>query len=295
MFNIPGYERFSKFVPIEKGWSSDKKYMAEADNGKKVLIRTSDISEYSKKKAEFEAVERISQLDIPMMMPLKFGSIEAESLVYMVFSWVDGDDAEVVMPSLTDNDQKRLGYESGVILKKIHSIEAPSIQQDWSERFNAKIDRNISRYKSCGIKAPMEDKIIKYINENRKFLDKRPQTIQHGDYHVGNIFITPENNLSIIDFNRWDYGDPWEEFNRIVWTVHSSEVFASAQLDGYFEDNIPDAFFRLMALYIASNALASIPWAIPFGKSDIEAMMRNIDEMLEYYNGFETYIPGWYR
>ena len=295
MFNIPGYERFNEFTLIEKGWSSDKKYMATGDNNEKILVKVSDMKEFDRKKAEFDAVKRISQLGIPMMMPLQFGAINSENIVYMVFSWVDGAEAEIIMPTLSVTEQKKLGYESGALLRKIHSIPAPSTQWDWSDRFNTKIDRNISRYKSCGIKVSMEDKIINYINDNRKLLDGRPQTIQHGDYHVGNIFITPNKEISIIDFNRWDYGDPWEEFNRIVWTIQSSELFASAQLDGYFQGHIPDAFFRLMALYIASNALASIPWAIPFGESDVNAMLRNTEQMIEHYSGFETFIPRWYK
>ena len=294
MFKISGYERFNEFRLIEKGWSSDKKYIGKAKTGENIFLKVSDILEYSTKKAEFEAIERISQLGIPMMMPLQFGTLDSDGLVYMVFSWIDGTEAEIIMPELTIADRKKLGYESGVILKKIHSIKAPSVQQDWAERFNSKIDRNIIKYRSCGIKVPMENRIINYINDTKDYLKGRPQTIQHGDYHVGNIFITPDKKLSIIDFNRWDYGDPWEEFNRIVWTVHSSEIFASAQLDGYFGGAIPDEFFRLMALYIASNALASIPWAMPFGESDVNAMLRNVDEMLVYYENFNTYIPKWY-
>lgn len=295
MFSIPGYEQFNKFILIEKGWSSDKKYMATTNSKEKILLKVSDIKELDRKKAEFEAIEKISKLGIPMMMPLQLGTIDSKNLVYMIFSWIDGAEAEIIMPVLTVAEQRKLGYESGSILRKIHSIPAPSTQLDWAERFNAKIDRNINKYKSCGLKAPMEDRIIRYINDNRKFLADRPQTIQHGDYHVGNIFITPTKEISIIDFNRWDYGDPWEEFNRIVWTIQSSEIFASSQLDGYFKDSIPDIFFRLMALYIASNALASIPWAIPFGESDVSAMLRNIDLMLEHYKGFETFIPSWYK
>ena len=167
MLNIPGYERFNEFTLIKKGWSSDKKYMAIADNNEKVLVKVSDIKDFDNKKAEFEAVERISQLGIPMMMPLQFGTIDSKNLVYMVFSWIDGAESETIIPTLTATEQQKLGYESGVILRKIHSIPAPSTQWDWEERFNAKIDRNISRYKSCGIKAPMENRIINFISHPR--------------------------------------------------------------------------------------------------------------------------------
>lgn len=53
--------------------------------------------------------------------------------------------------------------------------------------------------------------------------------------------------------------------------------------------------FKLMALYIASNALSSVPWAIPFGQAEVEFMLRNIKKMLEEYDYFNTYKPTWYK
>lgn len=50
-----------------------------------------------------------------------------------------------------------------------------------------------------------------------------------------------------------------------------------------------------MALYIASNALSSVPWAIPFGEKEVGTMLNNIDEMLKYYDYFNTFIPNWYK
>jgi len=32
------------------------------------------------------------------------------------------------------------------------------------------------------------------------------------------MVIAADNGLFIIDFNRFDFGDPWEEFNRIVFS-----------------------------------------------------------------------------
>lgn len=108
------------------------------------------------------------------------------------------------------------------------------------------------------------------------------------------MIITPEKELGIIDFNRMDYGDPWEEFNRITFCVGTSPIFASGYINGYFDNIVPDLFFRLMALYIASNQLASIPSAIPFGEEDVEGMLRQAQNVLEWYDDFKTYIPNWY-
>ena len=94
---------------------------------------------------------------------------------------------------------------------------------------------------------------IDYINDNRHLLKGRPQTYQHGDYHIGNMMIGRDGKLYIIDFNRNDYGDPWEEFNRIVWGAQKSPLFASGMVNGYFDHDVPMEFWKLLALYISSN------------------------------------------
>jgi hypothetical protein len=42
------------------------------------------------------------------------------------------------------------------------------------------------------------------------------------------MMIGRDRQLYIIDFNRSDFGDPWEEFNRIVWCAQAAPVFARA-------------------------------------------------------------------
>ena len=59
-------------------------------------------------------------------------------------------------------------------------------------------------------------KIIEYLQGNRHLLSNRPQCFQHRDYHIRNMIITPSKELGIIDFNRFDYGDHFQEFNRIT-------------------------------------------------------------------------------
>lgn len=71
----------------------------------------------------------------------------------------------------------------------------------------------------------------------------------------GNMIIDREGKLCIIDFNRCDYGDPWEDFKRIVWNAQKAPRFASGMVAGYFDDHVPTEFWKLLALYIASTPL----------------------------------------
>ena len=278
---------------INKGWSRDKKYCVTDENGTRYLLRVSDISEYDAKKAEFEMMRQVSALGVPMCQPIEFGVCDEG--VFSLQSWIDGDDAEEVIPALSDTEQYVYGLEAGRILKKIHSMPAPAMKEDWEARFNRKMDYKIQKYNECPLKYENGQAFIDCINENRYLLKDRPQVYQHGDYHIGNMMIGRDKKLYIIDFNRNDYGDPWEEFNRIVWGAQKSSLFASGMVNGYFENNVPLEFWKLLALYISSNTLSSVPWAIPFGEEQIGVMVNQAKEVLEWYENMKNPVPAWYK
>jgi len=292
--DIPDFNNWSIIEPIIKGWSNDKKYYIKTKNGKELLLRISDITEYERKRKEFERLKHLDSMDILMSRPIDFAIFNNGQSVYSLLTWINGEDAQDILPVLDNKEQYFLGIKAGAFLRQIHRIPAPTNQPNWAERFNRKIYRNIANYKACGIQFKGDDEMINYIEANHSLLLDRPQSFQHGDYHVGNMIITPEGELGIIDFNRMDYGDPWEEFNRITWCAIKSPLFASGYINGYFDNIVPDSFFRLMGLYIASNQLSAIPWAIPFGQEEVNIMVEQAQIVMKWYDNFNTYTPSWY-
>lgn len=286
------FEFVSK-TTVEKGWSGDKKYCAVTADGTKYLLRVSPIEQYERKKSEFELMQRVAALRVPMCEALEFGTCDEG--VYSVQTWIEGRDAEELLPELSEEAQYRYGYESGKILQKIHSIPAPEGIEDWEVYFNRKADRKIEMYEECPLKYENGHAFIEYINANRHLLQGRPRTYQHGDYHVGNMMIDNSGKLFIIDFNRNDSGDPWEEFNRIVWCAQAAPKFAAGMVDGYFDSEVPMEFWRLLALYISSNTLSSLPWAIPFGDGEVQTMTNQAADVLKWYDNMTNPVPTWYR
>ena len=278
--------------PINKGWSGDKKYCVTDEQGNKFLLRVSPIEQYERKKSEYELMSQVAALGVPMCRPLEFGTCDEG--VYSIQSWIDGDDAEEIMSAQSDTEQYVYGLEAGRILRKIHSIPALDTQEDWEIRFNRKMDYKIKKYGECPIKYENGQAFIDYINENRHLLKDRPQVYQHGDYHIGNMMIDRNGKLHIIDFNRNDYGDPWEEFNRIVWCAQKAPLFASGMVNGYFDGDVPLEFWKLLALYISSNTLSSVYWAIPFGQDEVDTMLNQAKEVLSWYDNMRNPIPTWY-
>ena len=284
--------RFINKKLINKGWSGDKKYCVTVRAGKKFLLRVSPIEQYERKKNEFDLMLQVAELGISMCLPIEFGV--SEEGVYSIQSWIDGNDAESEANKLSDSEQYSYGFEAGQILKKIHTICAPSGIEEWDVFFNRKINRKIQMYENCPIKYENGQTFIEYINSHRHLLKGRPRTYQHGDYHVGNMMIGKDKKLYIIDFNRCDFGDPWEEFNRIVWCAQAMPLFATGMVNGYFDNIVPMEFWKLLALYISSNTLSSIPWAIPFGQEVIDVMLKQASDVLSWYNNMQTCIPSWY-
>ncbi len=289
---------------IPRGWSGDKKYKITAADGTKYLLRITpketsgsldDDSlgrrEYTKQQHMFQIQQSVAALGVPMCRPVACG--RCEQGFYDIQTWVEGRDAEEVIPLLSDAEQYACGLEAGRILKVIHSVPAPEEQPDWETRFNAKMDRKIQMYHQCSLKFDGADDLIAYIQANRSLLKGRPQCFQHGDYHIGNMMIE-KDKLVIIDFDRYDFGDPWEEFNRIVWCAQCSPLFASGMVNGYFDGDVPMEFWKLLALYISSNMLSSVAWAVSFGEEEIQTMRKQAQDVLNWYDHMKNPVPSWY-
>ncbi len=277
--------------PIEKGWSGDKKYCVTTVEGEKYLLRITPPEKSAKCEKMYLMQKQVEKLGVPMCKPVDFGICDEGA--YILQTWIDGEDAEEIIPTLTDSEQYALGLEAGRSLKKIHLIPAPADQPDWEVRFNAKMDRKIQMYRDCPVKFDGAENIIDYIEANRHLLKNRPQCYQHGDYHIGNMMIE-NGRLVIIDFDRYDFGDPWEEFNRIVWCAQKAPVFATGMVDGYFDGAVPYDFWQLLAMYIASNTLSSVAWSITFGEKEIKTMINQAADVLGWYDNMKNCIPTWY-
>ena len=281
-----------EITPVLAGWSADEKYRVVTKDGV-FLLRLSPEDQYERKLIEFQAMQKMAELGIPMSRAIDMGRYEHG--VYSLQEWIEGEDAEALIPTLPTNEQARLGKMAGGILKTIHSIPRSGEFEDWDTLFNRKIDKRIQNYLACPLTYEGDAFFFRAIERHRGLLKNRPQSCHHGDYHVGNMMIDRDSQLVLIDFDRLDFGDPWEEFNRLFWSVKASAIFAKALVDAYFDSLIPSCFWELFQLYISVNALSSLPWAIPFGDKDVSNMREMAGILLDWYPKEDECIPTWYR
>jgi len=287
------YSRITERLPIEKGWSGERKYRAVDSRGERYLLRLSPPERLERKRMEYEYMTRAAKLGVAMCVPLETG--ECGEGVYSIHTWIDGADAEEAIPALPEAQQYRLGRDAGVMLRLLHTIPAPAQTESWAQSFGRKIDRKIAMYAECPLSYEKGQVFLECIERSRHLIAHRPLSFQHGDYHIGNMMLGSDGRLYVIDFDRFDFGDPWEEFNRIAFSARRSQLFATGIMDGYFPEGVPEEFWRLLALYLSSNTLSSLPWAIPYGEEQIAFMQAQAEEILGWYDDMKSIVPSWYR
>ena len=293
-FDIRSSTDWTDIEPVQKGWSSDKKYLVTTASGEQLLLRISDIEQYEEKKKEFEIITKFSRLGIAMSEPKEFGICNEGKNVYILLSWVKGVDLESVLPKLSEKEQYLLGRQAGTILRKIHSIEVEENDIPQSTKKEKKL-MQLSRYEQSKVRISGDQIAIDFVKANIDQIWKKRPVYQHGDFHPGNLIYMDKETIGVIDFNRWEVGDPYEEFYKLdSFGVELSIPYCIGQLDAYFEDDIPMEFWKVNAIYVAHTSLFSIVWAEKFGQEDIDGMTRRARQAFENYNGFTEIIPKWY-
>ncbi len=56
-----------------------------------------------------------------------------------------------------------------------------------------------------------------YIDSNRNLLDSRPQMYHHGDYHMGNLIISPQNELIMSDHADIEFSVCYSNFLNVMY------------------------------------------------------------------------------
>lgn len=279
--------------PIDRGWSGDQKFRAVDADGKAYFLRISPRAQYENRKLQFFHMQQVRSLGIRVCEPVECG-ICPEGCCQLL-GWVEGRDAEEVLPTLTGEQRYALGLEAGRMLRAIHILPAPVKAESWAVRYGRKMDAKIALYEGCTLKYEKGELFLDLLRRERHLVQDRPTVWQHGDFHCGNLMLDDDLHLWVIDFDREDVGDPWYEFNRIIWDVRVGDEYASGMVDGYFGGAVPEEFWRLLRLYLCQNMISSLPWAMDFGEEEIRTATENAARVLEWYDDLRQVVPNWYR
>ncbi|HFI0794476.1 TPA: aminoglycoside phosphotransferase family protein [Streptococcus suis] len=278
--------------PLTKGWSTDRKHKVQLEDGRLGLLRIAERPAYEAKRLEFQLVENLFGLGLPVAEPLSFWADDLS--VYTLYEWVEGQDMNEVASSLSEQTLYELGCQSGQFLRTLHALPIDQSQRDWNSFYQTKIDNKLAAYQAASHSYPNGQAMIDFVQANRHLLEGRPIAYHHGDFHTGNFLLGRDGKLKILDFDRYDIGDPWEEFNRLIFTADLSPAFARGQVDAYFDGAIPEEFWRLLVLYLTVNSLGALSWAERVDSFQIPLMQEQAATISEWYADFTRWVPTWY-
>ena len=292
--DIPGASSWESVEPVCKGWSTDKKYKVKIKAGETLLLRIASAEMFEQKKKEYEIIEKYATLGFEMSKPVSFGRCDNGEHTYMVLSWVEGEDLETAMGKLSKEEQYELGRSAGRILRQIHSIPVEACDMPEQTKIEKKLWQ-LKRYEESQVRIADDEVAVQYVKDNINKLWREAPVYLHGDFHPGNLILTPQKTLGVIDFNRWEVGDPYEEFYKLEsFGVELSVPYCIGQIEAYFEDRIPMRFWETLAVYVAHASLFSIKWAEKFGQEDVDGMVKRCLSAMEHYDGFRNVVPNWY-
>lgn len=278
--------------PITKGWSADQKFLAVDEHGQKFLLRIALVEKLADKQAEFALLKILFERNLPVQKTVEL-TYDGQS-VYQIFEWIEGEDLRQAAPNLSDESLYELGCQAGKQLKVLHQIPIDQTSLDWESYYQAKIDKKTAAYQTASHAYEQGQAMLEFIGRSRHLVGGRPIAYHHGDFHDGNMLVGQDGQLYLLDFDRFDKGDPWEEFNRLIFTVETSPALARGMLDAYFEEAIPEEFWQLLALYLTVNSIGALVWAEEVNPDQIPLMKTQAKQLFDWYQGYKEVIPSWY-
>ncbi|WP_229106804.1 aminoglycoside phosphotransferase family protein [Paenibacillus sp. 1001270B_150601_E10] len=285
-----------KMTQLHKGYSSDKKYLVQSGDDERFLLRAFNLKEYDQKQREFSILHQMERYGVKCSRPIDIGRLSTAG--YMLISYIEGNDAADELPRYAESDQFKIGFDAGIELRKMHQYTAPKHVSSWYERKVIKHRRYMDQYMNCGVRVRNDDKIMAFIEQNITYMKQRPNVFQHDDFHVGNMIVMNKQLSGIIDFNRYDWGDPIHEFLKVgIFSREISIPFSIGQIRGYFQHKKQqpgELFWRLYSLYLAMCVFSSVVWTLKAAPETMDHMLDNIYTSLEDHDYFNQIKPKWY-
>ncbi|WP_226530647.1 aminoglycoside phosphotransferase family protein [Metabacillus niabensis] len=292
---IPLISNCKEIVQITKGFSFDEKFLIHThDDNKKLLLRLFDLEDFESKKKEYSILAIMKDYNVICSEPISIGVLKNRG--YLITSYLDGKDAEEEIPKYSYQEQYNIGVEAAKELKKMHQYPAPDNESSWYIRKVKKHKNYMEAYLKCGIKVKNDQKIMNFIEENIHLMKDRPNLFQHDDFTLGNIIVNNKEFAGIIDFGRYDWGDPIHEFLKIgIFSREVSIPFSIGQIRGYFNNNDPNEnFWRLYSLYLAMCVFSTIIWTLKAIPDSLNDMLDKVYMFLDDHDYFDKLKPNWY-
>jgi aminoglycoside phosphotransferase (APT) family kinase protein len=157
-----------------------------------------------------------------------------------VMEWLDGETlgARIVRLEALAGVRARLAYQCGEILARIHAIDLAPTGLDRlleSRAPVALVEQTWEHYKEFNTPQPMIDYTARWLREHLP--ENTAQTLVHNDFRNGNLMVTQQGIVAVLDWEIAYIGDPMRDLG---WLCTNSWRFGRSDLPvggfGRYED-----------------------------------------------------------
>ncbi|WP_207940322.1 hypothetical protein DOK78_002195 [Enterococcus sp. DIV2402] len=294
MFNIARiFERHQLFITdyyeISSGFSNTKKYLLTSGD-KKYLLKIYPLAKFERLQQQQVFLKQHQKNHVHCQTPIFYDTFEREQLCYFIFNYLSGITLAELLPTVTRTKQYELGIQAGRELKKIHLLPSPEF--DWYQTRYQKYQLKKKQCAALNLHFYHQKEIETFIEENFYLLKNSTICFQHDDFHPQNL-LYHQQKVFVLDFDSFDWGDPWEEFFKLPkYTTPVSVAFAKGQLIGYFDGHIPQNFWKKYHLFVALNCHASQLGGYHFG--NCVAVQERTKYIIQTHS-FSDDPPAWFQ
>jgi len=293
---IKGSQYFKIIQPIFKGSTSDKKFYIETVQGHRLLLKIVPSNQKSFKFNEFQSLRYLDKIKIPVNVPITHGEFDEGNSTYFIYRWLDGTSCHEYLKNISEKRQFLIGEKAGKVLKKIHTLAFDIDIERWCTKNFEDTENLILEYMQLKEKNTyLIDQIENLKHYNKKLFPKKI-VLCHGDYHEGNLIVTLNGEIGVIDMDKTRAFDNYFDFQTLNTLSLSNAPFANGQIMGYFNNKPPKSFFEALKfgtlrIIIAQQIQKQSSDALA---SDIQIADKTLPLYLEMYENFDLDIPKWY-
>lgn len=268
---------------------SEKSFKVDTNQGR-YFIKFSMFNRFSKQFLSALAVEN-SKIGNIIQLPIMSYNLKKCNRQINIYDWIDGSNLKDVLKTSLGNEYSYYGSRCGDLMRKIHFSlkKTDGIQYD----ILLKLAEYYKRIEMSGFRFEYEFNYRKYLEKNLDILisDINPSFV-HSDFKPKNLMID-KRGIYVVDIDSSMIGNPWLDFYDKAFPLYpSKELFNAALIKSYFEDNVPEFFWKYFQILSVFALIQNTAWLL---QSKDYGYMRSLENYLwDTYDGFNEIIPKWY-
>ena len=234
---IPGYEKLVSARRLSGG-ASQATYRVEIETGtgpRTLAVRRSALGGVAagsgpgiEGEAELFRVARAAGVPEPEIFHVF--TPEEELGEGFVMEWLDGETvgSKILRSPELEGVRPKLAFQCGEILARIHGIDpvATGLDQRLATVTTEAFVREVwERYRSFGTSMPMIDYTARWLLDHLPD-DTEPRLV-HNDFRNGNVMVSPEGIVAVLDWELAHLGDPVRD---VGWICTNSWRFGRHEL-----------------------------------------------------------------